>query len=142
MPSLIGGLRLDCTVYNLESLQYHYLLSDLMQDLRPAPHTVLLMGDTTYNFPPHVDARSYALTVDPSNALPLSILSGDRDAQRDVLRKRVTGDGDRFFYMAFANADNHQLRFLLKEYPLVGRKQYERSGYTLDLYTFRFTSMP
>jgi hypothetical protein len=142
MPSLTGGLRLDCTVYNLESLQYHYLLTDLMQDLRPAPHTVLFMGDTTYNFPPQVDARSYALTVDPSHALPLAILSDVADVQRDTLRKRLKGDGDRFFYMAFANANNHQLPLLLKEYTLVGTKTYERRGYALDLYTFRFTPAP
>jgi hypothetical protein len=142
MPSLIGGLKLDSIVYNLESLQFHYLLSDMMQDLRPAPHAVLFMGDTTYNFPPQVDERSYALTLDPSYALPLSILFRDGDVRRDVLREHLMGDGDRFFYMAFANADNHQLRMLLTQYPLVGTKQYERHGYTLDVYTFRFTSMP
>jgi hypothetical protein len=143
MPSLIGGLKLDSIVYNLESLEFHYLLKDVMQDLRPAPHTVFFMGDTTYNFPPQVDERSYAPTLDPSRALPLSILSGDGDVQRDELRKHVIGDGERFFYLAFANADNHQLRLLLLEqYPLVGTKQYERHGYTLDVHTFRFTSMP
>jgi hypothetical protein len=84
----------------------------------------------------------YALALDLSHALPFTILSGDGDVQRDVLRTHVMGDGDRFFYMAFANADNHQLRMLLKQYPLVGTKQYERNGYTLDVYTFRFTSMP
>jgi hypothetical protein len=141
MPSLMGGLKLDSIVYNLESLQFHYLFNDMMQDVRPAPHAVFFMGDTSYNFPAHVDARSYALTLDPSHALPLSILSGDGDVQRDVLRKHVTGDGDRFFYMAFANADNHQLRLLLEQYPLVATKQYERHGYTLDVYTLRFTSM-
>ena len=142
MPSLIGGLKLDSIVYNLESLQFHYLLNDMLQDLRPAPHTVFFMGDTTYNFPAHVDGRSYTLTLDPSHALPLSILSNDGDEKRDVLRKYVRGDGDRFFYMAFANADNHQLQLLLREYPLAGTKRYERSGYTLDVYTFRFTSLP
>ena len=141
MPSLLGGPRLDSTVYNLESLQYSYLLTDMMQDLRPAPRTVLFMGDTTHNFPPRVDARTYVPTVDPSHALPLAILAGDGDVQRDTLRTHVAGEGGRFFYMAFANADNHQLRLLLKEYPLVAAKRYERNGYTLDLYTFQFTSL-
>jgi hypothetical protein len=113
-----------------------------MQDLRPAPHSVFFMGDTTYNFPAPVDEHSYALTLDPARALPLSILSGDGDVQRDQLRKHVAGDGERFFYMAFANADNHQLRMLLERYPLSRTTAYERSGYRLDVYTFWFSSMP
>ncbi len=124
MQSLIGGLKLDSIVYNLESLQFHYLWSDVMQDLRPAPHTVFFMGDTTYNFPSPVDEHSYALTLDPARALPLSILSGDGDVQRGELRKHVTGDGERFFYVAFANADNHQLPMLLERYPLIRTTSY------------------
>jgi hypothetical protein len=140
MPSIIGGPKMDAVVYNLEALQFDYLLRDLMRDVRPPPQTVFFMGDTTYNFPPNVDAQSYSLTVDPARALPLSILSLDGDVQRDSLRKHLTGAGDRFFYMAFANADNHQLRLLFTEYPLVERKRYVRNGYACDLYTFRFTS--
>jgi hypothetical protein len=98
------------------------------------------MGDTTYNFPPTVDAQTYSLTVNPARALPLSILSLDKDVQREALGKHFTGAGDRFFYMAFANADNHQLRSLLTDYPLVERKLYVRHGYACELYTFRFTS--
>ena len=141
MTSLTGGLRLDSIVYNLESLQFHYLFSDMMQDLRPAPHAVFFMGDTTYNFPAPVDEHSYALTLDPARALPLSILSGDGDVQPGQLRKHLTGEGERFFYMAFANADNHQLRMLLERYPLSRTTSYERSGYRLDVYTFWFSSM-
>jgi hypothetical protein len=100
------------------------------------------MGDTTYNFPAPVDQDSYALTLDPARALPLSILSGDGDVQRGELRKHLTGDGERFFYMAFANADNHQLRMLLERYPLSRTTSYERSGYKLDVYTFWFSSTP
>ncbi len=133
---------MDSIVYNLESLQFDGLLNDVMRDLRPAPDTVFFMGDTTYNFPPKVDARSYEVTVDPSRALPLSVLSGDGDVPKDALRKHVKGDGDQFFYLAFANADNHQLRLLLQLYPLVRTKQYDRNGYTLDVYTFRFAAMP
>jgi hypothetical protein len=142
MPSLMGGSKLDSIVYNLEALQFHYLVSDVMQDLRPAPHAVIFMGDTTYNFPAPVDEHTYALTLDPARALPLSILSGDGDVQRAELRKHLTGDGDRFFYMAFANADNHQLRMLLERYPLSRTTAYERSGYRLDVYTFWFSSIP
>jgi hypothetical protein len=98
------------------------------------------MGDTTYNFPPNVDAQSYGLTVDPSRALPLTVLSLDGDGRRDSLRKHLAGADDRFFYMAFANADNHQLRLLLADYPVVGQKRYTRNGYAVELYTFRFTS--
>ena len=100
------------------------------------------MGDTTFAFPPSVDARSYTLTADPSHALPLTILSLDWDVQRGTLRKYLTSDGDRFFYMAFANADNHQLRMLRALYPVVGTKQYQRHGYTLDVYTLQFTPAP
>jgi hypothetical protein len=140
MPSIITGPRMDAIVYNLEALQFDYLLRDLMRDVRPAPQTVFFMGDTTYNFPPTVDAQSYRLTVDPARALPLSILSLDGDVRRDALRQHLTGAGDQFFYMAFANADNHQLRLLSTEYPMIGQKRYVRNGYACDLYTFRFTS--
>jgi hypothetical protein len=47
-------------------------------------------------------------------------------------------DGEVFYYMAFANADNAQFRPLLSEYALVAKKQHRRHGYTLDVYTFRF----
>jgi hypothetical protein len=40
--------------------------------------------------------------------------------------------------VAFANADNVQLRGLLTDYPLVRTQRYERHGYTLDLYVFSF----
>jgi hypothetical protein len=140
MPSLIGGLKQDSTVYNLESLQFNDLLNDMMQDLRPAPYTTFFMGDTTYNFPPPVDARSYALTVDPSYALPISFVSGDAEVTREALRKSGTREGDRLFYLAFANANNHQLRLLLQLYPLVETKRYDRHGYAIDVYTFAFTS--
>jgi len=64
------------------------------------------------------------------------------DVTRDVLQSHIHRDGELFFYMAFANADNEQLPNLLKEYALVTTKQYERYGYTLALYTFRFTFTP
>jgi len=51
----------------------------------------------------------------------------------------VRSNGELFFYIAFANADNVQLPELLKTYPLVGTKTYDRHGYTLELYTFRFS---
>lgn len=137
MPSLLKGPRMDATVYNLEALDLSRALEDLMQDARPAPNTVMFMGDTTYNFPPNVDARTYRLTVDPSGALPLVILSLDGDIQRAALGKRLA-EGDRFFYMALPNADNHQLRLLLGEYPVAARKRYDHEGYIVDLYTFRY----
>ena len=142
MPALMKGPRLDSLVYNLESLQFHYLLSDMMRDWRPAQRTVLFMGDTRYAFPSPIDERSYTPTVDPSHAIQFYILSMDWEVQRDVLRSHGLADGDPFVYLALANADNHQLRLLRAQYPLVGAKQYDRNGYTLDLYTFRFTSMP
>ena len=55
-----------------------------------------------------------------------------------MLESHIKRDGELFFYVAFANADNVQLQNLRKEYPLVGTTRYERQGYTLDLYTFRF----
>ena len=61
------------------------------------------------------------------------------DVKRDVLASHVRSDGQLFYYMAFANADNVQLRELLKRYPLVRVRTYTRFGYTLDLYTFRFS---
>jgi len=142
MPSLIGGLKLDSTVYNLESLQYHYLLSDVMHDLQPPAHATFFMGDTTYNFPPLVDGRTYDLTMDPSHALPLTILSGDDDVTWQAMWKAGRRPGDRFFYMAFANADNHQLNKLLRLYPVIDRKEYSRRGYSLDVYTFAYTPQP
>ena len=140
MPSIVRGVKLDSIVYNLESLQFYYLLSDMMKDLRPAPHTVFFTGVVPYYFPPLVDERSYALTANSSHALPLSILSSDGDVRREVLRTHVTGNGDRFFYLAFGISDNHLLQLLLQQYPLAGSKRYDRNGYTLDVYYFRFTS--
>ena len=137
MPSLTGGLKLDSMVYNLEFLQLQYLWSDLIRDIRPRPGSILLMGNAIYNFPPEVDGRSYGLTANPSRAVPFFVAIGD--VTRDVLESHVQRDGELFFYIAFANADNVQLQNLLKGYALVGAKQYERYGYTLDLYTFRFT---
>lgn len=140
MQGLMGGLKLDSLVYNLEFLQLQYLFGDVVRDLRPQPGTILLMGATTYNFPPEVDGRSYALTANPSRALPLFVAIGD--ITRTNLAKHVRRDGELFFYIAFANADNVQLPILLNEYALVAKKQYERHGYTQDLYTFRFTFPP
>jgi hypothetical protein len=137
MPSLMGGLRLDSMVYNLEFLQLQYLWSDMVRDVRPRTGNILLMGNAIYNFPPEVDRESYALTANPLRAVPFFVAIGD--VPRDVLASHVRHDGEPFFYVAFANADNAQLQTLLKEYPLVGTKQYQRYGYTLDLYTFRFT---
>jgi hypothetical protein len=140
LPSFTHGARLDSIVYNFESLQFHYLLDDAMHDLRPTARTILFMGDGTYNFPPPVDGRTFDLTLDPSHAVPLSILSGDGDVERGVLRAHHLEEGDRFFYLAFANVDNHQLRLLRNRYPVVATKQYNRAGYTLDVHTFTFTA--
>jgi hypothetical protein len=136
MPSLTGGLRLDAMVYNLEYLQLEYLYGDLMRDLRPRPGSTLLMGNALYNFPPDVEGPRYALTADPSRAIPFFVAIGD--VARSVLQTHLQREGELFFYMAFPNADNEQLRNLLNEYGLVAKKQYKRYGYTLDLYTFRF----
>ena len=140
MPSLTGGLKLDTLVYNLEFVQLQYLFGDMVRDVRPRPGSVLLMGNAIYNFPPEVDGRSYRLTADPSHAVPLFVAIGD--VKRDVLQLHVRRAGELFFYVAFANADNDQLRNLLKEYALVATRQYQRNGYTLDLYTFRFAFAP
>jgi len=98
------------------------------------------VGDGTYNFPPAVDGRTFDLTLDPTHALPLSILSGDGDVESSVLRAHHLKDGDRFFYLAFANVDNHQLRLLRNRYAVERTRQYNRNGYTLDVHTFRFTA--
>jgi hypothetical protein len=135
MPSIIGGPKLDCLVYNLESLEFGYLLRDMMRDVRPRPGAVFFIGKPTYFFPPKVDARSYALTRDPSHALPLSILDRAADASQDALRQHL-GGAERFFYMAFPNVDNDLLQLLQKEYAVVREKRYERAGYAFDLYTF------
>ena len=137
MTSLTGGLKLDSIVYNLEFLQLQYLFGDMMRDVRPRDGSILLMGNAIYNFPPDVDGRDYSLTADPSHALPFFVALGD--VNRDVIASHVRSDGQLFFYVAFANADNVQLQTLLKRYPLVQAKTYERHGYTLDLYTFRFS---
>ena len=136
MTSLTGGLKLDSIVYNLEFLQLQYLFGDMIRDLRPRDGSILLMGNAIYNFPPDVDGRDYTLTADPSHAVPFFVALGD--VNRDVIASHVRSDGQLFFYIAFANADNVQLRELLKRYQLVRTKTYERQGYTLDLYTFRF----
>jgi hypothetical protein len=137
MTSLTGGLKLDSIVYNLEFLQLQYLFADMIRDERPRDGSILLMGNAIYNFPPDVDGRDYTLTADPSHAVPLVVALGD--VKRDVLASHVRNDGQLFYYVAFANADNVQLRELLKQYPLVRTKTYERHGYTMDLYTFRFS---
>jgi len=137
MTSLTGGLKLDSIVYNLEYLQLQYLYGDMILDVRPADGSILLMGNAIYNFPPDVDGRDYTLTADPSHAVPFFVALGD--VKREVLASHVRSDGQLFYYMAFANADNVQLQELLKRYPLVRMKTYTRHGYTLDLYTFRFS---
>jgi hypothetical protein len=136
MPSLTGGLKLDSMVYNLEFVQLQYLFGEIVQDLRPRPGAVLLMGNAIYNFPPDVDGRSYALTANPSHALPLFVAIGD--VSRDTLATHLQHDGELFYYVAFPNADNVQLAALSNAYPLVATKKYERHGYTLELSTFRF----
>src|SRR5262249_28806821 len=127
----------DSLVYNLEFLQLQYLYADLVRDLRPRPDAVMLMGNAIWNFPPDIDRQSYALTANRALALPLFVAVGDLG--RDALRSHVGEDG-LFHYVAFANADNAQLPNLLSAYPLIATKRYERQGYTLGLYTFRFTS--
>jgi hypothetical protein len=136
MSSLTGGLKLDSLVYNLEFLQLEYLFGDMIRDVQPRPGSILLMGNAIYNFPPDVDGRNYTLTANPSHAVPFFIAIGD--VTREVIGSHVRRDGELFFYLAFANADNVQLQELLKKYPLVGTKTYDRYGYTLGLYTFRF----
>lgn len=137
MTSLTGGLKLDSIVYNLEFLQLQYLFGDMIRDIRPRSGSILLMGNAIYNFPPDVDGRDYALTANPSHTVPFFVAIGD--VKRDVIESHVRSDGELFFYIAFANADNVQLQELLKNYPLVATKKYDRHGYTLDLYTFRFS---
>jgi hypothetical protein len=136
MPSIVGGLRLDSLVYNLEFLQLEYLYAEMIRDLRPPVGAVILMGNAVYNFPPDVDGRSYTLTSNPNRAMPILVARGDID--RNILASHLTRDGDLFYYAAFANADNRELEALLSAYELVGRKRFDRYGYTLDLYTFRF----
>jgi hypothetical protein len=137
MTSLTSGLKLDSIVYNLEFLQLQYLFGDMIRDVRPRDGSILLMGNAIYNFPPDVDGRDYSLTADLSHAVPFFVALGD--VKRDVIASHVRRDGQLFYYIAFANADNVQLQALLKRYPLVRTKTYERHGYTLDLYTFRFS---
>jgi len=124
MTSLAGGLKLDALAYNLEFLQLEYLFADMIRDLRPRSGSVLLMGNAIYYFPPDVDGRNYELTANPSHVLPLFIAIGD--VSRDVIGSHVRADGEPFFYMAFANADNEQLDTLRKTYPLTATRRYER----------------
>ena len=135
--SLIGGLKLDAIVYNLEFLQLQYLYADMVRDVRPRYGSVLLMGNAIYNFPPDVDGRDYTLTSNPTRAVPFFVAIGD--VKRDAIASHVRTEGELFYYVAFANADNVQLRELLKKYALVGSKTYSRYGYTLDVHTFRWS---
>jgi hypothetical protein len=137
MTSLAGGLKLDSIVYNLEFLQLQYLFGDMVRDVRPRPGSVLLMGNAIYKFPPDVDGRDYSITANPSHAVPFFVAIGD--VKRDVIASHVRHDGELFYYVAFPNADNAQLTPLLKAYPLAATKEYQRFGYTLASYTFRFS---
>ncbi len=134
--SFFGNLKLDCMAYNLEVLNLQYLYRDAVRDVRPAIGSLLLMGNAIYEFPPTIDGRTYELTSEPTHALPLVIAIGERHAVESHVRR----EGERFFYVAFPNADNLQLPGLLNAYELISKKQYERHGYTVDLYTFRFSS--
>jgi len=136
MSSFFGNLKLDCMVYNLEVLYLGYLYGDVAKDIRPEPGTTVLMGNAIFFFPPDIDGRTYALTTDPGHAVPLFVGLGD--VKRDVLASHVRADGGLFYYVAFPNTDNTLLKPLLNEYPLVAVRKYDRKGYTLDLYTFRF----
>ena len=137
MTSLAGGLRLDSIVYNLEFLNLQYLYGDAVRDVRPPAGSVVLMGNAIFNFPHDVDGRDYTLTANPAHALPFFVAIGD--VKRDVIGSHIRREGDPFYYVAFANAHNEGLDDLMRDYPLVGQKQYERHGYTLDVYTFRFS---
>ena len=108
----------------------------MIQDVRPQAGSVVLMGNAIYNFPPDVDGRDYTLTARPSHVLPLFVAIGD--VKREVIASHMQRNGQPFYYVAFANADNVQLRGLLADYPLLRSKRYQRHGYTLDVYVFSF----
>ena len=136
MTSLTGGLNLDSIVYESRVSSAQYLYGDMIQDVRPQAGSVVLMGNAIYNFPPDVDGRDYTLTARPSHVLPLFVAIGD--VKREVIASHMQRNGQPFYYVAFANADNVQLRGLLADYPLLRSKRYQRHGYTLDVYVFSF----
>jgi len=123
-------------VYNLEFLQLQYLWSDMIRDVRPRTGDILLMGNAIYNFPPEVDRASYALTANPLRAVPFFVALGDVPR---MSWRRTCGTMANCFLRRLRECRQRPTPTLLKEYPLVGTKQYERYGYTLVLYTFRFT---
>ena len=135
MPSIVGGLKLDSMVYNLEFLQLEYLYGDMIREIRPRPGAVILMGNAVYNFPPDVDGRTYALTANPGHVLPLFVSRGN--IAPTILADHFMREGELFYYAAFANADNDELA-ALRGYELVDTRRFNRQGYTLDVYAFRF----
>lgn len=130
MASLVGGVRADSLVYNFEYAQFQYLYEDAMRDVKPHVGAVVLIGSVLWNFPPDIDRETYAASAKPSRALPL-VTSGR-------LEPHLGRDGELFYFVQFPNTTEDDLNRLRRQYEVTAMKRYERRGYAIDVYTFRY----
>jgi hypothetical protein len=125
------GYGRDQLVYNLEYLKFHELQNAMFRDIRPGRRTIFVADNQADWF---LGGR---VTPDGERSLRLSNTIRVHYADPDSLESRRPPPATVYF-VAFPNFDNAKdLQKLRRNYSVASVKSYERSGYSIPVYTMR-----
>jgi hypothetical protein len=125
------GYSMDQLVYNLEYLKFDEIQSAIFADIRPTWRTTFVGNASAELTRPGAVTLEGRRTLRVSDTVRIRYLSVD-----DLERRKVPPDT--VYFVAFPNLDNGpDLQRLRRNYAVVSRKSYERSGYAIPVYTMR-----
>ena len=125
------GYGRDQLVYNLEHLKFHELQNAIFRDIRPSRGTTFVSNNQADWF---LGGR---VTPDGERSLRLSNTIRVHYADAGSLEQR-RAPPETVYFVAFPNFDNGKdLQDLRRNYSAASVKLYERSGYSIPVYTMR-----
>lgn len=125
------GYGRDQLVYNLETTHFHYLLNDIVGDIKPDEQTAFayhpVVGPQYFL---NIDKKTYKRTIARNEAFLLNVVNW----KYNFLNPKPAV----IYYMEFPIEDNKpEIAAYLHDYEIAEIKTYDQDGYTMNVYTLR-----
>jgi len=129
------GINIDASVYNLEFTYFYYLVNLMVNDMNLEHGSVVFTGERQGIWWPVTHMNNGA-----TSRYSIKLIDNIEDMNPESLSKKYSNPQN-FFYIEFPNLNNtNNLKYLLNNYKLIGKKQYDISGYQLKGYIFQMRS--
>ncbi len=136
MISFFGTQRRDEMTYNLEFTRLDDLTRKIFADIKPTPHTPLVVGKNAIFELPTVDCDTHQPTKRRENACHLRYFQSLNEVSPWILGPIAKGEP--LYFLAYPFFRNQpMLETLQSQYTQLWKRTYRSDGYAVDVYAFQ-----